>query len=106
MDRHAGWLRNRLTERGIEPCIALIRGRKAPIPYDKVLYRQQHRMEDTFARLKDWRRIATGNDRCAHFFFSAICNAAAVTFWLAQSGPPDIRGRRMGGPLWVRLGPR
>jgi hypothetical protein len=50
-------------------------------------------MEITFARLKEWRRIATGNDRSAHFFFSAICIAAAVTFWLAQSGPPDIHSK-------------
>jgi len=33
-------------------------------------------------RLKDWRRIATRYDRCAHTFFSAICLAATVTFWL------------------------
>ena len=26
-----------------------------------------------FAKLKDWRRIATRYDRCAHTFFSAIC---------------------------------
>jgi transposase len=25
-----------------------------------------------FGRLKDWRRIATRYDRCAHTFFSAI----------------------------------
>ncbi|MCO7725453.1 IS5/IS1182 family transposase, partial [Brucella intermedia] len=29
-----------------------------------------------------WRRIATRYDRCAHTFFSAICIAAAVIFWL------------------------
>jgi transposase len=33
-------------------------------------------------RLKDWRRIHTRYDRCAHTFMSAICIAAAVTFWL------------------------
>ncbi|KTR06040.1 transposase, partial [Aureimonas ureilytica] len=27
-------------------------------------------------------RIATRYDRCAHTFFSAICIAAAVIFWL------------------------
>lgn len=35
-----------------------------------------------FARLKDWRRIATRYDRCAHTFFSAIRIAAAVIFWI------------------------
>ena len=58
------------------------RRRKVEIPYDKVLYRQRHRIENTLGRLKDWRRIATRYDRCAHTFFSAICIAATVTFWL------------------------
>ena len=35
-----------------------------------------------FGRLKDWRRIATRYDRCAHTDFSAICIAAAVAFRL------------------------
>jgi hypothetical protein len=34
-----------------------------------------------FAKLKDWRRIATRYD---HTFFSAICLAAAVAFYLNQ----------------------
>ena len=38
-----------------------------------------------FGRLKDWRRIATRYDRCAHTFFSAICIAATVTFYLNES---------------------
>jgi transposase len=32
--------------------------------------------------LKDWRRIAMRYDRCAHTFFSAVCIAAVVIFWL------------------------
>ena len=37
-----------------------------------------------FGRLKDWRRIHTRYDRCAHTFFSAIAIAIAATviFWL------------------------
>jgi transposase len=53
-----------------------------PLPYDKALYRQRHKVENLFAKLKDWRRIATRYDRCAHTFFSAICIAASVIFWL------------------------
>ncbi|HEV2604721.1 MAG TPA: IS5/IS1182 family transposase, partial [Microvirga sp.] len=41
-------------------------------------------IENMFARLKDWRRVATRYDRCVHTFFSAICIAAAVTFYLNQ----------------------
>jgi len=32
----------------------------------------------------DWRRIHTRYDRCAHTFFSAICIAATVIFWINQ----------------------
>jgi transposase len=49
-----------------------------------VLYRQRHRIEIMFGRLKDWRRIAMRYDRCAHTFFSAITLAATVIFWLGQ----------------------
>lgn len=35
-----------------------------------------------FGRLKDQRCIATRYDRYAHAFFSAICIAATVAFWL------------------------
>ena len=75
-------LRTELTKRGTTPCIPPIRNRKIELPYDKLLYRQRHRIENAFGRLKDWRRIATRYDRCAHTFFSAICIAATVIFWL------------------------
>ena len=32
----------------------------------KALYKQRHKIENMFAKLKDWRRIATRYDRCAH----------------------------------------
>jgi transposase len=78
----SNWFRSSLKERGIEPCIPSTRSRKIALPYDKALYRQRHRIENAFGRLKDWRRIAMRYDRCAHTFFSAICIATAVTFWL------------------------
>lgn len=74
--------REALKEKGIEPCIPSSRSRKIPYPYDKSLYRQRHKVEKLFAKLKDWRRIATRYDRCAHTFFSAVCIAATVIFWL------------------------
>ena len=76
--------REGLRNLGIEPCIPPTKNRKAPLVYDKVLYRQRHRIENAFGRLKDWRRVATRYDRCAHAFFSAIRIAAIVTFWLPQ----------------------
>ena len=78
----SNWFREALVEKDIEPCIPPTRNRKAPIAYDRTLYRQRHKVENMFAKLKDWRRIATRYDRCAHTFFSAICIAAAVAFYL------------------------
>ena len=80
----ADWFRAALTERGITPCIPSKVNRKVPIPHDAVLYRQRNRIENMFGKLKDWRRIHTRYDRCAHTFMSAICIAATVIFWLNQ----------------------
>jgi len=73
--------RRNLTERGIEPCIPSTKSREVPIPHDKSGYRRRHKVENMFGCLKDWRRIATRHDRCAHTFFSAICPAATVIYW-------------------------
>ena len=78
----ANWFRNALKVRGIEPCIPSKANRKTQIPHDRSLYRKRHKIENMFGRLKDWRRIHTRYDRCAHTFMSAICIAAAVIFWL------------------------
>ncbi len=48
-----------------------------------MLYRQRHKVESMFGKLKDWRRIHTRYDRCAHTFMSAICIAE-------PSGVPPI----------------
>ena len=39
-------------------------------------------LENLFAKIKDWRRIHTRYDRCAHTFMSAICIAATCCYWL------------------------
>ena len=78
----ADQFRPALAERGIEACIPSKSNRKKLIEHDRILYRQRHKIENMFGRLKDWRRIHTRYDRCAHTFMSAICIAAAVIFWL------------------------
>ena len=82
MDRgyDADWFRDGLLDKGITPCIPPKKNRKRQIPYDKSLYKQRHKVENMFGKLKDWRRISTRYDRCAHTFFSAICIAAIVIF--------------------------
>jgi putative transposase len=59
-----------------------MRHRRTQHIYDKGLYRQRHRIENMFARLKDWRRIHTRYDRCADLFFAAILLAAIFLFWI------------------------
>jgi len=78
----ADWFRQALADRGITPCIPSKANRKVPIDYDRGLYRQRHKIENMFGRLKDWRRVHTRYDRCAHTFMSAIAIAATVIFWL------------------------
>jgi len=78
----ADCLRDALAERKTEACIPSKSNRKIQIPHDKALYRKRHRIENMFGKLKDWRRIATRYDRCAHTFMSAIAIAAIVIFWI------------------------
>jgi transposase len=76
------WFRQALIERGITPCIPPRSNRKVQYDYDKTLYKQRHKIENVFARIKDWRRVATRYDRCAHAFMSAISIAATLCYWL------------------------
>ena len=71
-----------LEAKGITPCIPPRKGRNFPASFSKTLYKQSHKVENMFGRLKDWRRLATRYDRCAHTFFSAICIAAIVIWWI------------------------
>jgi putative transposase len=74
--------RKALMEKGIKPCIPPKKNRKIRHAYDAKLYKKRHKIENSFGWLKDWRRIATRYDRCAHAFFSAICIAATFIFYL------------------------
>ena len=78
----ANWFRQALAARGITACIPSKASRAKPIEHDRMLYRQRHKIENAFGRLKDWRHIHTRYDRCSHTFMSAICIAAAAIFWL------------------------
>jgi len=80
----ADWFRNALLEKGITPCIPPKKNRKIRLEYDKTLYKQRHKIENMFGKLKDWRRIAMRYDRCAHTFLSAIHIAAIVVFYLNE----------------------
>jgi len=61
-----------LGKRGIVPGIPYRKHSKNPVLYDKTLYRQRHRIESSFARIKDGRRAAMRYDRCAHTFLFCL----------------------------------
>ena len=78
----ANSLRKLLAEQGAQAVIPSTTSRNHPIPYSKRLYRQRNLIERMFARLKDFRRIATRYDKLARNFLSGTFIAAAVTWWL------------------------
>ena len=78
----ADWLRDELKARGLRICIPARRGRRRPAGHNKKLYKKRCRIENAFARLKDWRGIAMRYTRCGDLFLSAIALAATVIFWL------------------------
>jgi transposase len=55
--------------------------RKEPRPYDRDLYKARHLIENFFAKLKQFRAIATRYDKRATHFLAAI-HLAAATIWL------------------------
>ena len=76
-------------KRVIEPLIAA--GKSVVIPskanrkvvrdYDRHLYKARHLIENFFAKLKQFRAIATRFDKTARNFLGAI-HLAAITIWL------------------------
>lgn len=78
----ADWLRDELKARGVRVCIPARSKRKHPATHNRRLYKKRGRIENSFARLKDWRGIAMRYTRCGDLFLSAIALAAAVIFWL------------------------
>lgn len=77
----ADHLRQRLAERKAEAVIPTTTSRKRPIPYDVAAYRQRNTVERLWARLKDFRRVATRYDKLAANFLSGVLIAATVAYW-------------------------
>jgi transposase len=70
-----------ILEEGGEPVIPPRRHRKYQHRYDKFAYRQRWGIEGFFARLKQWRRIATRYDKLAKTFLGFI-KLASIMLWL------------------------
>ncbi len=74
-------VREPLAEAGKTAVIPPRANRKAPAEYDRQLYKARHLIENFFAKLKQFRAIATRYDKTARNFLAAIHLAAAV-IWL------------------------
>jgi transposase len=75
-------LRHWLSQRGTTTVVPNKSNRKQPCSFDKNSYKQRHRIENAFCRLKDFRRIATRYDRLARNFLSSVCLIAAIVWWI------------------------
>lgn len=75
-------LRNLLADQNIEAVIPSIARRKPLIPHDRQAYRQRNLIERMFARLKDFRRVATRYDKLARNFLTGVLIATTVLWWL------------------------
>lgn len=72
------WLRAELDARDAAAVIPPKRNRKDPIDFDREMYRWRHLIENTFARLKEFRAIATRYDKTDISFAANIHLAAAL----------------------------
>jgi transposase len=74
----ADWLRADLDDRGAAAVIPPKANRKAAIDFDRDMYRWRHLIENTFAKLKEFRAVATRYDKTDTSYAATIHLAAAV----------------------------
>ena len=77
----ANSLRQHLDRIGARAVIPSTRSRKAPIPYDPLIYKLRNRIERCFNKLKHFRRFATRYDRLAVHYL-AFTHIAAAMIWM------------------------
>ena len=65
-----------IRRQGAEPCIPPRKNRTEPIEYDRHLYKERNVVERFFARVKQYRRVATRYDKKAANFLGFV--------WLAS----------------------
>lgn len=74
-------VRNRLKANGCAAVIPPKKNRLAPASCDKHLYKARHLIENFFAKLKQYRAIATRYDKTSTNFLGAI-HLASIVVWL------------------------
>ena len=73
-------MRQKLIKNKCEAVIPSKKNRLNPISYDKDLYKARHLIENFFAKLKQYRAIATRYDKTSQSFLGAIYMVASVIY--------------------------
>ncbi len=76
----AAWLRREVEARGAEACLPA-HPRHPPVPYDRAAYTRRYHVENFWARMKEFRAVATRYDKTAAAFRAGILIAATLD-WL------------------------
>ena len=72
------WVRDALTEKGIEPVIPPNSNRRFPAGFDRDTYKWRHLIENFFGKLKEYRGIAARCCKTDSSFSAFIAIAATV----------------------------
>ena len=80
-------LREHWRARGIAACLLPKRNRVVQLAYGEALYRTRHLVENSFDRLKDFRRMSLRLDKTEASFRAFACFAAAILNWRLQIKP-------------------
>lgn len=68
---------------GAEPCVPGQPTHPRAPPHDRSAYARRHRVENLWARLKEWRAIATRSDKTSTSFLGTLHLAAALD-WMSN----------------------
>ena len=74
----AKWLLGEVEARGAEAVIPSRRNRTEPRDHDREMYRWRHQIENFFAKIKEFRAVATRYDKTDESFAAAIHLVAGV----------------------------
>lgn len=74
-------VQQRLKDKGCLPVIPSKLNRKSPSQHDRHMYKARHLIEIFFAKLKQYRAIATRYDKTSQNFWGAIY-MASIVIWL------------------------
>jgi transposase len=74
--------REHICDLGARPAIPPLR-HEAPVACPGWIYRNRHRVENLWARLKKWRAVATRYEKTERSFLGVLCLAAAID-WLRR----------------------